>query len=147
MPPRAAAEPPRSPTMNQELSHAIRYQTPETPDGVVRRVQADSSGRATVSVEIEFKVSREFKERCQGSARSVAFAARSRIARLGIDVEPVGEIAFENGRALLAARLSANVAEYGLDRFLPELIVPGVKLGRLVLVREENQLSPEQIYE
>lgn len=133
--------------MNHELPHAIRYQTPETPDGVVRRVQADESGRATVSVEIEFKVSREFKERCQGSARSVAFAARSRIARLGIDVEPTSAIEFENGRALLSARLSANVAEYGLDRFLPELIVPGVKLGRLVLVREENKLSPEQIYE
>ena len=93
--------------MNHELPHAIRYQTPETPDGVVRRVQADESGRATVSVEIEFKVSREFKERCQGSARSVAFAARSRIARLGIDVEPTSEIAFENGREWMLLKVIA----------------------------------------
>lgn len=133
--------------MNQASSpHGVHYETPETPDGVVRKVQVASQGTPAVQVEIEFRLGREFRERAGGDPRRVAFAARSRIARLGIDVEPTGPITFENGRAMLAARLSANVREYGLDRFLHTLIVPGIKLGRLVLVREQNQLTPEQIY-
>ncbi len=130
---------------NAPSSHSLRYETPETPDGVVRKVQVAQG--APVTVEIEFRLGREFRERAAGDPRRVAFAARSRIARLGIDVQPIGPITFENGRAMLAATLSANVREYGLDRFLHTLIVPGIKLGRLVLVREENQLTPEQIYE
>jgi predicted Rossmann-fold nucleotide-binding protein len=126
--------------------HSVRYQTPETPDGVIRKVEFAPNGVPAVKVEVEFKVSKEFRARCEGSAKSVAFAARSRIARLGIDVEPASSIVFENGRAMLAARLSPNVKEYGIDRFLDCLIVPGLKLGRLVLVREENQLSSEEIY-
>ncbi len=133
--------------MNQASSpYGVHYETPETPDGVVRKVQVATQGTPAVHVEIEFRLGREFRERAGGDPRRVAFAARSRIARLGIDVEPTGPITFENGRAMLAARLSANVREYGLDRFLHTLIVPGIKLGRLVLVREQNQLTPEQIY-
>ncbi len=133
--------------MNHASSlHGVHYETPETPDGVVRKVQVATQGTPAVHVEIEFRLGREFRERAGGDPRRVAFAARSRIARLGIDVEPTGPITFENGRAMLAARLSANVREYGLDRFLHTLIVPGIKLGRLVLVREQNQLTPEQIY-
>jgi predicted Rossmann-fold nucleotide-binding protein len=125
----------------------VRYATPETPDGVIRDVRHGSDeGTPSVEVDIEFRVSKDFKSRCQGAGQSVAFAARSRIARLGIDVEPTGNIVFDNGVAHLTARLSANVREYGLDRFLGALIVPGLKLGRLVLCPEENQLSSDEIY-
>lgn len=130
----------------EDTTHSIRYQTPETPDGVIRKVEFAPNGMPAVNVEIEFRVSREFRSRCDGTAKSVAFAARSRIARLGIDVEPTSEIQFENGRAMMSAKLTPNVREYGIDRFLDCLIVPGLKLGRLVLVREENQLSSEEIY-
>lgn len=88
---------------NASSSHAVRYETPETPDGVVRKVQVAHG--APVTVEIEFRLGREFRERAAGDPRRVAFAARSRIARLGIDVQPIGPITFENGRAMLAATL------------------------------------------
>ena len=127
-------------------SASVRYQTPETPDGVVRKVELDRHGPGSVEVEIEFRVSKEFKSRCAGSGTSTAFAARSRIARLGIDVEPTSAIEFENGRATMRAKLSANVREYGVDRYLDRLIVPGIRLGRLVLCLEENRLDSEEIY-
>lgn len=125
---------------------AIRYQTPETPDGVVRKIQSSQSGEGPLEAVIEFRVSSDFKSRCEGRAEHVAFAARSRIARLGIDVEPTSRIEFENGRACLTARISANVQEYGVDRFLDKLIIRDLRLGRLVLCPPENQLSSDEIY-
>ena len=128
------------------LFSSVRYETPETPDGVIRKVREGSADGRALEVEIEFKVSKEFKARCEQSEKSVAFAARSRIARLGIDVEPTTKVEFDNGRARMSARLTANVREYGLDQFLDRLMVPGLKLGRLVLCPEENRLSSEEIY-
>jgi len=125
---------------------AIRYQTPETPDGVVRKVQSSRHGESELDAVIEFRVSADFKSRCEGRAEHVAFAARSRIARLGIDVEPTSRIQFENGKAYLNARISANVQEYGIERFLDSLIIRDLRLGRLVLCPPENQLSSDEIY-
>ncbi len=125
---------------------AIRYQTPETPDGIVRKVESSRSGEAALDAVIEFRVSADFKSRCEGRAEHVAFAARSRIARLGIDVEPTSRIQFENGKAYLTARISANVQDYGIERFLDSLIIRDLRLGRLVLCAPENQLSSDEIY-
>lgn len=125
---------------------AIRYQTPETPDGIVRKIESSRSGEAGLDAVIEFRVTRDFKSRCEGRAEHVAFAARSRIARLGIDVEPTSRIEFENGKAYLSARISANVREYGVDAFLDSLIIRDLRLGRLVLCPPENQLTSDEIY-
>lgn len=125
---------------------AIRYQTPETPDGIVRKIHSSRQGEAALDAVIEFRVSADFKSRCEGRAEHVAFAARSRIARLGIDVEPTSRIQFENGKAYLNARISANVEEYGIERFLDGLIIRDLRLGRLVLCPPENQLSSDEIY-
>jgi predicted Rossmann-fold nucleotide-binding protein len=125
---------------------AIRYQTPETPDGIVRKIEATKSGGSGLDAVVEFRVSSDFKARCEGRAEHVAFAARSRIARLGIDVEPTSRIQFENGKAYLNARISANVQDYGVERFLDSLIIRDLRLGRLVLCPPENQLSSDEIY-
>ncbi|MBL8804056.1 MAG: LOG family protein [Planctomycetes bacterium] len=125
---------------------SIRYQTPETPDGIVRKVEASTERNGALETVIEFRVSADFKARCEGRAEHVAFAARSRIARLGIDVEPTSRIHFENGKALLSARISSNVRAYGIDRFLDCLITRDLHLGRLVLCPPDNQLSSDEIY-
>jgi predicted Rossmann-fold nucleotide-binding protein len=121
-----------------------RYVTPESGDGVVREII--SSGSEPV-VRIEFDLERSFRNLIAGSEQHLIFAARSRIARLGIDVIPTGPIQIQGDHAILEARVRTAVAGYGLGPVLGSLIQPGLRMGRIVHCPPESQLSSDEIHD
>ncbi len=121
------------------------FVTPQSEDGVVSRVSSVEGNRCTVEARIPLK--RGFLEVIRGREDGLVFAARSRLARLGIDVTPEGEIAIDGDVAEFRAELKSVIPSYGIGDLLPEIVVPGLKLGRLVFCPEERRLNSEQILE
>lgn len=120
------------------------YVTPESGDGVVREVV--SSGSEPM-VRIVFDLEQGFRDLIAGSEEHLIFAARSRIARLGLDVIPTGDIQIQGDRAILEARVRTAVRSYGLDPVLGSLIRPGLRMGRLVHCPPSSQLTSDEIHD
>ncbi len=119
------------------------YVTPQTEDGVVSRVLSRDGDRC--EIEIRIPLTRRFHAMVDGRESELLFAARSRLARLGVDVSPTSSIALDGDVAQLTAHVETAIPGYGISGFLPEVVVPGLKLGRLVFCPEEGRLSSEQI--
>jgi predicted Rossmann-fold nucleotide-binding protein len=119
------------------------YQAPQTPDGRILAVDA-ASGRG-LRVEVGFPVPGAFRDLVKGREDEIVFAARSRIARLGINVAPTTALTWEAGQLHLAAEVTANVSAYDIEDLLPDVLLPGVRVGRLVFCPDELRLSSEEI--
>ena len=119
--------------------------TPQTDDGVVSRVLC--SGTEVCDVEIRIPLTERFRALVDSRESDLIFASRSRLARLGIDVSPTTPIELNGDVASLSARLDIAVPSYGVGRHLPDVIVPGLKIGRLVFCPEDARLDSQRILE
>jgi hypothetical protein len=123
-------------------SHAFR--TPQTADGVVTAARLQEDGELEVDVRIPIRA--EFGAMVSGRVQDLVFAARSRMARLGIEAVPVSEVALDRREANVTVRVSAMLEEYDVARHLPEVFLPGLAVGRLVFCPEERRLSSEELF-
>jgi len=121
------------------------YVTPQTDDGWVTKVAAGPKG--LLSIDVEFPVSPEFLDQVKDRLPELVFASRSRLARLGIEVRPVTPLE-RDGKALrMSATVQSVIKGYNVAQHLPELVLQGLKVGRLVFCPEERRLSSEKVYD
>ncbi|MDJ0522195.1 MAG: LOG family protein [Planctomycetota bacterium] len=119
------------------------YIAPQTPDGRVTAVRPGENGG--IGIDVSFRVDPAFRAEIEGRESEVIFAARSRIARLGIDVSPTSDLTWVDGNLCLAAEVSASVPAYGIEPFLADVLEPGVRVGRLVFCPAERRLGSDEI--
>lgn len=119
------------------------YIAPQTPDGRITAVRPGADG--ALGIDVSFRVDPAFREEIEGRESEVIFAARSRIARLGIDVSPRSALSWDGPDLGLAAQVSCNVPAYGVEPFLADVLRPGVRVGRLVFCPAERRLSSDEI--
>ena len=121
------------------------YAAPQTPDGWVTRAEATDDGR--FAIELAFPAAKDFTALVDGRHAEVVFAARSRLARLGINTVPTSSLVLDDGYLRLTATIQATVRAYGVADLLPHIVQPGLRLGRLVFCPAERRLTSEQIDE
>lgn len=120
------------------------YATPETDDGWIIQVH-DREGE-TLVVDAQFRLPPRFRALVQGHETELVFAARSRLARLGINITPLGEPAFNGRSCQLRLVIVAAIHAYGMAEHLERLVVPGLLVGRLVFCPRDNRLSSTEIH-
>ncbi len=119
------------------------FQAPQTPDGRITKVTPGDNG--VLRIEARFRVGDAFRSLVHGRDSELVFAARSRLARLGINVAPTAPLAWDGGDLLLSADINAIVSAYEIDDLLPKVLIPGVRVGRIVFCPDELRLSSEEI--
>lgn len=120
------------------------YATPETGDGwITRLIGADAAGFA---VEARFTISPRFRALVQGREPALVFAARSRLARMGIDICPLDTPVFNGDHVLFTLRVVAAIPSFGLAEHLEQIVVPGLRVGRLVFCPEDSRLDSAGIH-
>ncbi|MEO0421077.1 MAG: LOG family protein [Pseudomonadota bacterium] len=119
----------------------------ETRDGRIIEVRQASDD--AVTVRIRFPLSARFTTVLQSRPESVVFSARSRVARLGIDVRPSSPPQLEQaqGAAMLEAVIRPWVFLEEVWPLARELILPGLAVGRLLYCPEERRLSASEIFD
>ena len=119
------------------------YIAPQTEDGWITETSDETSGEMIITV--AFSVPAEVRNaELLAHAR---FACRSRIARLGIDIRPVSDIQIEGATASLRASVRATVPQYQIHDLLHRVLIPGIRVGRLVICDPGKQLSSKDVYE
>jgi len=121
------------------------YRAPQTEDGCITEVQ--HAPRGGLLLQVEFQLDREFLDELDGRRDGIQFAARSRIARLGIDIRPRGKPEIEGDRATLLVTARAAVASYQLHELLEKVFLPDLPVGRLVYCKPERRLTSEQAFQ
>ena len=119
------------------------FVAPQTPDGRITKVGPRGGGG--LSIEAAFAVDPELKARIAGRESELVFAARSRLARLGINVSPSGPLTWDDGMLHVAADVTTVVSAYGVEPFLAGAFIADARVGRLVFCPEEARLSSEEI--
>ncbi|MEM7305689.1 MAG: LOG family protein [Planctomycetota bacterium] len=121
------------------------FKTPQTEDGMViatRRLETDD-----LEVDVSIPISPEFSAMVRGRGQDLVFAARSRLARLGVEVVPTSAVKLDEREAFVTARVSATLDAYDVARHLNDVFLPGLAVGRLVFCPEERRLSSEELFE
>lgn len=120
------------------------YVAPQTPDGRIAAVLPRTNG--DLVIEVAFPVPAALREQVKGREGELVFAARSRLARLGINVAPTAPLTWTDADTLSTqALVTANVKAYGVEPFLSQVLLPGVRVGRLVFCPAESRLSSEEV--
>jgi predicted Rossmann-fold nucleotide-binding protein len=119
------------------------FLAPQTPDG--RIVKAEPSPGGGLRIVIRFRMNPQTRDLVRGREAHLVFASRSRLARLGINVLPVSELAWEGQALHLEAEVRALVKAYGVAPLMADVLQPGVRVGRLVLCDPARRLSSEEI--
>jgi predicted Rossmann-fold nucleotide-binding protein len=117
----------------------------QSEDGVITRVL--KSGRRKIVFETTFGLNRPIAELLYDQPEVILFSERSRIARLGIQIEsvPISEARLCNGQAVLTLEASSVIPGYpGLDE-LRDFFTPGLPVGRLVYCDPEALLTSEEV--
>lgn len=120
------------------------YTTPQTEDGwitVVRGRDGDS-----LLLEARFALPEHLGGLVRGREPELLFAARSRLARLGINITPLGAPRFNAGYYDLDLAAVAAIRAYGMGEHLERLVVPGLKVGRLVLCPRDDRLDSNEVH-
>ena len=138
----AGADRPADQPRGYQLTAPV-YVTPQTEDGVVARVLSSEHGRC--EVEVRIPLSKRFRNLAKGRETELVLASRSRIARIGIDVTPTSPIEVDGDVAQFNARFEIAIPGYGVGQFLEDVVVPGLRVGRLVFCPAEKRLDSEQI--
>lgn len=121
------------------------YATPETGDGWITRLIAQDDEGFVVSA--RFAITPSFRALIGGRERDLVFAARSRLARMGINILPLGELELNGEHGDLQLRILAAIASYGIGEHLERIVVPGLRVGRLVFCPEDNRLDSAAIHQ
>jgi predicted Rossmann-fold nucleotide-binding protein len=120
------------------------YATPETGDGWITGLSdADDAG---FLVEAQFAISPRFRALVQGRETDLVFAARSRLARIGINIYPVKEPVFDGEQCRLELQVVSAIRSFGITEHLRHIIVPGLRVGRLVFCPQDNRLHSSEIH-
>jgi hypothetical protein len=120
------------------------YVTPETGDGWITAL-LDTDGEGFV-VTARFAISPAFRALAGGRETDLVFAARSRLARLGINILPLGIPDFNRHHCDLQLRIIAAIQSYGIADYLERIVVPGLRVGRLVFCPTDNRLGSAEIH-
>jgi predicted Rossmann-fold nucleotide-binding protein len=121
------------------------YVTPQTDDGWVTKV--DAGPGKLLRIDVEFPVSPEFLDQVKDRLPELVFASRSRLARLGVEVRPTTPLK-RHGKALrMSATVQAVIPGYRVEQHLQDLVLDGLKVGRLVFCPAERRLSSEKLYD
>jgi predicted Rossmann-fold nucleotide-binding protein len=120
------------------------YVTPQTDDGWITAVRG-RDGEALV-VEARFAMPVHFRSLVRGRESELVFAARSRLARLGINITPLDEPQFNGRYCDLRLSAVAAIRAYGMAEHLERLAVPGLQVGRLVLCPRDDRLGSNEIH-
>ncbi len=120
------------------------YTTPETDDGWITHV-TDTEETSFV-VAARFPISAAFRALAGGRETDLVFAARSRLARIGINILPLGTPAFNGRHCDIELRILAAIRSYGIAAYLERIVVPGLRVGRLVFCPEDNRLDSARIH-
>ncbi|MBS1202630.1 MAG: hypothetical protein H6R22_1139 [Chromatiaceae bacterium] len=121
------------------------YATPETDDGWITALRG-RDGEALV-VDARFALPSPFRSLVHGRESELVFAARSRLARLGINITPLGEPEFNGHFCRLRLSVVAAIRAYGMAEHLDRLVVPGLKVGRLVFCPQDSRLGSTAIHD
>ncbi len=121
------------------------FTAPQTPDGWIRRVTRASDGVFTA--EVGFPSTAAMRELVLGQEEHIRFAARSRLARLGINVVPLDDArpTLDGEDYVLPVTVNAMVSAYNVAPLLEHVIQPGLRAGRLVFCPPERRLRSEEI--
>lgn len=120
------------------------YTTPETDDGwITQIISADETGFVVVA---RFSISAAFRQLAGGRETDLVFAARSRLARLGINILALGTPDFNGHHCDIQLRILAAIRSYGIAGHLEHIVVPGLRVGRLVYCPESNRLDSASIH-
>ncbi|MCG6896325.1 MAG: LOG family protein [Thiocapsa sp.] len=120
------------------------YATPETGDGwITHLVGADDEG---LIVEARFAMSPRFRSLVKGRQTDLVFAARSRLARLGINICPLADPLFNSDHCTLRLQVVAAIRSYGITEHLRHIVIPGLRVGRLVYCPQDNRLHSAEIH-
>jgi predicted Rossmann-fold nucleotide-binding protein len=121
------------------------YAAPQTPDGWIEHAEPLGDGRHRIQV--AFRIDDPIRPWINGRVSEVVFAARSRLARLGINVTPTSPVTAQGEGAGFEAIVQPTVKAYGVEPFLGALLVPGLRVGRLVVCPRERRLASDQVDE
>ncbi len=117
----------------------------QSEDGVITRIlHAD---RRRIVFETSFGLRGELAELLRRRPEHLLFSERSRIARLGVQIEnePLSAARFAGDCALLTLEASAVIPGYPALAALGEFFTPGLPVGRLVFCDPEALLSSEEV--
>ena len=120
------------------------YATPETDDGWITAVHGHEG--ETLVVQARFTLPRRFRDLVRGRESELVFAARSRLARLGINITALGEPVFNGRTCDLRLGIVAAIRAYGMGEHLGRLVAPGLRVGRLVYCPRDTRLSSTEIH-
>ncbi len=98
-------------------------------------------------IQCEFTIPGGLESYFGDSDCSIRFTARSRIARLGIDLVPVGGVTATGDVARMTLRVVPLMANSAVARLLPRVLLPGIPVGRLVACPPSQRLTTHEIYE
>jgi predicted Rossmann-fold nucleotide-binding protein len=117
----------------------------QSDDGVITRVL--KAGRRKIVFETAFGLQRPIAELLRDQPAFILFSERSRIARLGIQIEsaPVSEARLRNGQAVLTLEASSVIPGYPDLVELRDFFNPGLPVGRLVYCDPEALLTSEEV--
>ncbi len=120
------------------------YATPETGDGwITRLIATDDEGFVVAA---RFAISPAFRQLVGGREGDLVFAARSRLARLGINILPLGPPDLNGHHCNVQLRILAAIRSYGIASHLERIVVPGLRIGRLVFCPTDNRLGSADIH-
>jgi predicted Rossmann-fold nucleotide-binding protein len=119
----------------------------QSDDGAITRVLRADKGR--IVFETAFGLRGPLAGLLQEQPEHLLFSERSRIARLGVQIEsaPVREAVVKDGRALLTLTASSVIPGYPGLRELRPFFSPGLPVGRLVYCDPDALLSSEEVIE
>jgi predicted Rossmann-fold nucleotide-binding protein len=117
----------------------------QSEDGVITRVL--KAGRRRIVFETAFGLDRPFAQLLRDQPEVILFSERSRIARLGIQIESasIADARLRDGQAILTLEASSVIPGYpGLSE-LRDFFTPGLPVGRLVYCDPEALLTSEEV--
>ncbi|NCA69749.1 MAG: hypothetical protein EOM91_06510 [Sphingobacteriia bacterium] len=120
------------------------YATPETGDGWITQINARANGE--FQVEARFDIPPSLRALTHGRESDLVFAARSRLARLGIDLRPLQPPIYAGDQARLRILIVPAIRSFGIGEHLERIVVPGLRVGRLVFCPEDNRLHSAEIH-
>lgn len=118
---------------------------PESKDGRIIEVHPDGDDR--LKIRVEFPLRKSFRDLVPGNSDHIRFAARSRIARLGIDISPTGPVEVVGEKAFLNATVRAVISSYKIGHLLQKVFLKDLLIGRLTITPPSARLSSKQLFD
>lgn len=113
-------------------------------DGQVTSTEKSDNGSLTVHAEFDLE-SDERTAWVMEHPDEVQFTERSTLARIGIDLIECEELRLNKGKVHLVFKAFVIGPEFPTWDYLPEILKPGIPVGRLFSLPKKNRLSATEI--